>query len=488
MLCFNGEPMVSSLSLINHFQDRGRNTDLLSMANSQQFKYIDGAGEGGFLALASSSPSGKFAILTASSQTTTMSYQLLIKDRLVFNIGTADPVVFVKTAELKSILEDYYSLENYNVIDARSVEGEEGYIVHPDRIPKTFKQIVEDRIDTVTVEFEEEDIPIPYNFFVQGKNFLEVTDLYCKAYGLLWTLYNPDIASGGSSCQSSGAIDEDNNNLILKIFRLTALDPNPSKLSDLNFQHLPKDYNFVRTVHPVVDCCLKSPQLWRSKENTDDGIKPREIYCPYYPAILDPSSTAPIESGDIFLAPIPAVTNYNFLDECSEYIKDNLNSFSKLENHYFVNYFIKPIDPSLPPQSIELTFAHNGHGYRSCFFSGKYLGIPVPVFHPFDKQARNVIGKITYTYKKETEDIENFFVTPVYGLDGWIDTEIDLYVLNLYKWDYGVEDAWVRIEWECNMQRWIPLQQEYVCPDDTVYDPLPEPSDEEPKITLDWKE
>jgi hypothetical protein len=481
MLRFNNNKIVNHRSFFNKFLLEGRNDELISRANSQQFKYIDGAGEGGFLVYENHAPSGKFTTLTLSSSTTTVDHQLIVKDIYVFNIQNSNPVVFVKTVELKAYLEDYHSRKNFNIIDQKSVLGEEGYIAGQEGTVKTFKEIVEESVPNVEVVFTSMSIPVPYNFVIQGKNFLEITDSYCKAYGLIWTMYSQALSSSSSSASSSSASDGDM--FILHIFSLDELAPAPISVSDINYVRSPRNYEFVRSIHPVIDCCLKSTHYWKSKENASSGIKPREIYCPYYPAILEPDTTEPD-----FMGLNPTVTNETQVNACSNFIKTNLDAYSQLENHYYVNYYINPILPELPPQCLQITYAHNGQGYRTSFFSGRYEGLQIPIYQTLDKQARNVIGELTYEYKKVESDISHFFVTPLYGLDGWIDLEQALYVRNLYKWDYGAEGAKIRIEWDCNNLEWIPLQQEYVCPPEGVAIPLPEPSDDPPKIVFDWEE
>lgn len=507
MFNINGLPIINQLSFQERFWNEGRNMDLINKANSQRFKYIDGAGEGYFLIPATSAANNTAILNTFSSVEgiiiTPQSYTLLVEDKIIFNFQDSAPVILLFTKELKAILERYHAIHNYNVIDQRSVEGEEGYIVHPDRQPKTLEEIIQEYIPESQVIYDSPEKPLPYNFFIQGKNLLEAIDLYCKAYGLIWTVYyDIDYSSGSDepepSEEGSGSSGEEEEEpielsstvLTIHIFALSTLNPNPSFISDMNIKYDMQESFAVRSVHPIVDCCIKSPQLYRSKNNANSGRKIKDIFCPYYPAILDPDSTAPVkEEDESFSAPNISVSNASQINACSEFIAANLNQYAKLENNYFVNNFIHPINLAATPQCTELTYFFNGQGYRTSFFSGRFTGIPIPHPTAFDKQARNVVGEVTYEYKKtESEPPEYFFVTPLFGLDGWIDTDIDLYVKNLYKWDYGAEGAKIRIEWDCNNQEWIPLQQEYICPPDENPYPLPEPSNEEEKITLNWNE
>lgn len=489
MFNIDGHPIINTRSLIEKFDLDGRNTDLLRMANGQHFKYIDGVGEGAFLLKQEHVPTGKTCVLSVfnslesqgvsgsasnPSADTPIKYILVVKDKFVFNIQPSQAVVLVYTKELKYELEETFATRNYNVIDARSPDTDEVYIVHPDRTPKHIDEIINEYMPSAQVIFPSTVKPIPYNFFIQGMNFVQIMDLYCKAYGLVWNVYaTPEEPELKIHIHTLQELNPDHNNLV----------------SDVNLQYDPSPAFIVETIHPIVDCCLKSPQQYINKTNTEAGLKTIQIYCPYYPAIVDPSSTEPVETETGFEAQAAVPTNSIQLNECSEFIAENLHNYSAHENNYYVNNYIFPIDPSTAPKQTELRYYHNGYGYRTISFSGRYTGLPIPQSKPFDQQARNVVGQITFEYKKVGSTAPtHFFVTPLYGLDGWIDTEINLHVRNLYKWDYGAENAIVRIEWDCNNREWIPLQQEYICPPDEDPPPLPEPSDEEPKITLEWKE
>jgi hypothetical protein len=488
MLKINDLNLINPSTLLNKFYIEGRNTDLLEMTNSQLFKYIDGVGEGAFLMEAADAPTAKTCKLntfntrslqdytTSSGDTADLSsridYTLLVKDKFVLNFQSTNPVVLIYTRELKAVLEETFATRNYNVIDQKSIYDDTVYIVHPDRTPKQFTAILADISPGLTVVFDSPSKPTPYNFFVQGMNLVQLIDLYCKAYGLIWTCYY-------------NAEEE----LTVHIFALSEITPSVSFVSDINFQYLPLPAYKVETVHPIIDCCLKSPQNYTNKANTDSGNKTIQIYCPYYPAIADIGSTAP--SGVSFDAPELDIVNEADINQCSAFIQDNLNNYSLYENHYFVNYFINPVEPSATPQHTEIRYHFNGSGYRTYFFSGRYQGIPIPHNKPEDKQARNVIGYLEYSYKQSEESlvpVPYFLVKPLYGLDGWIDVNLSLPVINIFKWNFGFSESIIRIEWDCTNRRWIPVQQEYFCPPETEFPEVPSPPPEETKVALEWEE
>ena len=495
MFKLNNKKLINPRSLISKFELEGRNTDLLRMANSQLFKYIDGVGEGAFLMYANDAPTGKLTTFETYDSLSLQDYSsgsggepdyssevvytLLVKDKFVFNFQNTNPVILVYTQELKSILKEHIAKRNYNVIDQRSVEYDTVFITHPDRVPKQIDEIINDIFEEVAVTIDSPSTPIPYNFFVQGLNLIEIIDLYCKAYGLIWTVYFQEPVGSSSASEEP--------ELTIHIFALSKIEPDAEMLSDMNFQYTPKPALMVYSVHPIIDCCLKSAQVYHHKDYTDGGQKTIPVFCPFYPALVNFGSTAPV--SPFTTAPTISIANESELNNCSQFIQENFNHYSEFENHYFVNNFIKPFEPSSIPQHTEIRFAFNGQGYRTTFFSGRFQGIPIPLEKPFDREARNVIGEITFEYKKTgITSPPHFFVTPLFGLDGWIDEEKNLQVINLYNWDYGAEGAKVRVEWDCNNLRWIPVQQEYICPPSNIPPPLPEPSDEEPKISLDWEE
>ena len=497
MFKLNNKKLINPRSLISKFELEGRNTDLLRMANSQLFKYIDGVGEGAFLMYANDAPSGKLTTFEtynslglqdytlssggAPDYSSEVVYTLLVKDKFVFNFQSVNPVVLIYTQELKAVLKETVASRNYNVIDQRSLEDDTVYIVHPDREPKQFADIINDILPDVEVIISSPSTPVPYNFFIQGLNLVETIDLYCKAYGLIWTVYYSDSEDSGSA--SEGPV------LTIHIFALSTVTPNPEMLSDMNLKYLPAPAFSVETIHPIVDCCLKSPQAFHHKGTTSAGTKSIKIYCPFYPAIAEIFSTEPPSPS--FDAPEIEIVNEDELNACSQFIADNLNRYSMFENHYFVNNYIKPFIPSSTPEHTEIRFHFNGSGYRTSFFSGRFHGISIPMDKPFDKQARNIIASIAYSFKQEEESsvpVPYFLVHPLYGLDGWVDTTVMLEVTNIFKWNFGFSESLVRIEWDCHNRRWIPIQMEYFCPPDTAFPEVPPAPIEESRVALNWSE
>jgi hypothetical protein len=68
-----------------------------------------------------------------------------------------------------------------------------------------------------------------------------------------------------------------------------------------------------------------------------------------------------------------------------------------------------------------------------------------------------------------------FWVTPSIPLDGVLPTG-DQYVYNIYKWNFGIIGGTVRVEKDLLNNRWVPIQQEYICDDNrSISPPTPPP-------------
>lgn len=81
---------------------------------------------------------------------------------------------------------------------------------------------------------------------------------------------------------------------------------------------------------------------------------------------------------------------------------------------------------------------------------------------------------VGHLYASYSGAVMGFWVVPSFELDGRL-PDGNQWVVNLYKWDFGVAGATIRVEWDHVNDRWIPIQQEYICPDNRTIGPQPPP-------------
>jgi hypothetical protein len=446
-------------SLLSYFSGKGRNLDLLSNCNLQEFRYIDGCGEGYFLV--------DYGVITTSTVkvnlikgATNYERSLIITDSIVIENDDTPKLQLFKTAELKYLLEEKTATRSYNVIDVRTIVGSTGKTINPDTTAKTVVQIIKDIDSTLEVVWNPSVSITPYNVFVDGLSLREVIDKICMAYGLLWTCEYSTVTPEGES---------PTNKVTVYIYAGTSLNNTISILpTDLNIPKPLQVFKSIDTVYSVLDDGLQEPINYYTKSTNSTGGKTISAYNPYFPAIYDPGASTP--------------TNTSAINTVHTFVKNNLENIIKLENFYYVHSTIEPYSHLIAPKALKYTYGHTPSGLRTFLFSGKYPTLKVPEHNKSDRQARNIVGYLQYSYF----DSPYFWVIPEYGLDGFTN-DTHILVTNLYNWDYGAENAKVRIEWDPINKRWIPLQQEYVCPpeDEEVPDlPPPESPGENPEFEL----
>lgn len=90
-------------------------------------------------------------------------------------------------------------------------------------------------------------------------------------------------------------------------------------------------------------------------------------------------------------------------------------------------------------------------------------------------RRRNWIG---YLYESYRGVVTGMWVVPSVKLDGQLPPFSRVYVYNIYKWNFGLIGATIRVEEDKVNNRWIALQQEYVCPTGAVISlPTPPPTE-----------
>lgn len=86
---------------------------------------------------------------------------------------------------------------------------------------------------------------------------------------------------------------------------------------------------------------------------------------------------------------------------------------------------------------------------------------------------------IGYLYESYRGVVAGMWVAPSFKLDGQLPPFSRVYVHNIYKWNFGKIGATIRVEEDKANNRWVALQQEYVCPDESSIDPpTPPPADD----------
>jgi hypothetical protein len=456
----NSINLINPSNIIDYFAMKGRNLDLLSNCNFQDFKYIDGCGEGYFLVSYGSISSHQIT-MNMIKGLTNYSRSLIITDSVIFEADNSPKLQLIKTVELKYLLESTTATRNYNVIDHKTVKDNKGGLLLPDDTdnPKTVVQIIKDIDPSVEVVWNTISIR-PYNLFVDGLSLREIIDRICQCYCLLWTAEYSIVDVEGTPTTT----------VTIYVYPGTALTPTPTGLpTDVNNIKPVYAAKDITTVYPILTAGLQKARVYYKRETTTSGGKSTDVYVPYFPAIFEPGTDT--------------INNDTNITTVHDYVRANIYNLSKLENYYFVHSHIEPYSHLIAPKALKYTYGHNGQGLKTILYSGKYPVLSPSEHSKRDRQALNVVGKLTYAYKGL---VEGFFVTALYGIDGYIEEDTELYVINLYKWDYGAINAKVRIEWDFINHRWIPLQQEYVCPPSTSVPALPAPPEEEiyPPLTM----
>jgi hypothetical protein len=440
--------LVDPSAVLPYFYKRGFQTDILSKCNSVQFKYIDGVGTG-YLLMEETVYNNNLVngTLPLSMLVNGNNRNLQVLDLYRFDhpSTTTKRLVIAHVAEEKQYFTKLFPARNYNVMVRRSYISNSIDMVAPDSPPKTMKQIMEDITGFSGSSFVYNGPNVqPLDVFIEGMSVLEAMDILCSSLGLVWTFT-------GSTVYVFNAFD--------------TIDY--SKVSDVRYNNLTNPIKDISVTFPVLDCCLEKPTQFYTDNDNTSSVPGSTVntYYPYLPAIIDrPSGT---------------VDNATNLGLVATYLK---NAFKIIESNSetCITYeFFKTILPSSTPNCFKVLFSDYGAGPRTILDSRDYPYLKTPDITLTDNQARNWIGTLYEGYKGQ---VLGFWVTPQYGIDGKLPKvhggDPGIWVTNLYRWDYGDEGAWIRVEWDCVNYRWIPLQQEYRCPPSSPPPPQTPPPEE----------
>lgn len=117
--------------------------------------------------------------------------------------------------------------------------------------------------------------------------------------------------------------------------------------------------------------------------------------------------------------------------------------------------------PEALSDEIEILFDHNGKAVNWMLIDSARI-------------RRSWIG---YLFESYSGVVTGMWVVPTLPLDGELPPFSRVYVYNIYKWNFGQIGATIRVEEDRVNNRWIALQQEYVCPTGGTYVPTPPPVD-----------
>lgn len=422
-MLFNGYNVVNVTSTLETLSKFGRNLDILDGCSHQSFRAIDGYG------------TGKFLVKNTAFQTTTetvvltingVSFNIYIVSAIALYIGnnTASQLYVVSTAEEKYEFSKTTVARSYNVLNRKTFIANSCDILSPDATAKTLQQIISN-ISGKVVTWNPVGAIYPYDVFIQGMSTIDAIDKLCAAYGLLWTYVGNVIYVHAGSVLTPPALP---------------------KISDIQYPVLQPGIKEYTTQFPVLDCCIQLVDTYRFKDTTVAAVgKTVDTYMPYYYAFVDSYG---------------ALTNNTFLNTFHGKLKDNFNGISKIEDQYIIQNYFTAYSLIATPKTLEVTFGNYGDGSRTIYYSRKYPYLSLPTPEIRDRVASRWLGVLGAMYKGI---VPGFLVTPLRGLDGAppISTQ---YVVNIFEWNYGTNNALVLVEWDCSAHQWIATQQLYTCP------------------------
>jgi hypothetical protein len=443
-MLLSGFPPVNTSPVLDFYQRKGLDISKLERANSQEFRYISGAGEGYFLLTQVISGDTPFT-LAVDNRTVT----LKVLDRLSLEHPTKTGTILYlyHTAEPKYLLYRFKVERNYNVTIRKSLSlyGTPTIVcLPPDLTPKTLEQVIDDFLPSgYSLDYDAPPIQ-SYDIAIEGLSVLDAIDHLCSIYGLVWTADEDTVYIFDMD------IEETSSSNIIPGFN----DP----IKDINHTQLNANLSTVNVSFPVYDWNRTTP---REYVTVDDGSSApgriANVQDPYFPAVLDP---------------LENIRNNSSLNTRAELITTNLQSVAASINFIEYNYYnILPLGTH--PLSLSEIVGDIGSGPLTIYRAIAYPYLPIRQPIAQDRLANNWIGLLSDGYYGA---VPTFVVTPQIALDGAIPPGPQL-VSNRYRWNYG-EAGWaVRVEWSPYEGIWIALQQEYDCPPDEAPPPVPDPTE-----------
>jgi hypothetical protein len=442
-MLINGYPPVNTAPVLDFYNRKGLDISKLERANSQEFRYIKGAGEGFFLL--TQSITSEFLTLAVDDRTTT----LKVLDRLSLEHPnkTGTILYLYHTAELKYKLYTIKVERNYNVTIRKSLTlyGTPAVLCLPPELeaPKTLEEVIDDFLPSgYTLDYDGPEIT-SYDIAIDGLSVLDAIDHLCSIYGLVWTatattvyIFDMDL--------------EDSSSDIIPGFS----DP----IKDINHTQLNPNLAVVNVSFPVYDWARTTPTEYITVD--DISAVPGQavnVQDPYFPAVLNP---------------VGSVRNNSALNTRAGLIADNLEAIASSINFIEYNYYnIRPLGQH--PLSLSEIVGDIGAGPFTIYRTLAYPYIPVKQQVAQDRLANNWIGSIADGYYGP---VPTFIVIPTIPIDGALPPGPQV-VVNKYRWNYGEPEWRVRVEWSPFEGVWNALQQEYDCPPEEAPPPPEEPTE-----------
>jgi hypothetical protein len=343
--------LVDPATVYPYYTKRGLSLEYLSKCNSQEFRYIDGAGMGYWLTDSSHTP----ATATIAFYAT---LQLPIIDVLSLDLPSQanKHLIIIRTAEPKYFLSGYEVSRNYNVIDRSSIDisADPQYtVLIPDSTPKTLEEIFTDILlgTGFSLSYNADDFPV-LDVFIDGMSVLDAIDRICSIYGFVWTADNDTVyiqalnftsssrsADGGIYSIPAGRINDIRNSLT---------DP-PFASIFINFQKISE--------------CLEGPTQYVTERETY-SIQGRRVaaYDPYFPAICS-------QYGE--------VGNTDDISDRANDIKDNFEAIGLMLGDYAAKH-TEEVLSLYPCRSLKRIHGDFGAGPRTIYASLDYPFYKIP--------------------------------------------------------------------------------------------------------------
>lgn len=204
-----------------------------------------------------------------------------------------------------------------------------------------------------------------------------------------------------------------------------------------------------------------------------------DLYCQRSGVVEKKSSN--ITGGNVGYVRLPIWTTWEYTTSneaatvaFADQVTSDISAWSNSGGQYCFagafDYLPSGFDDFLSIQILE-TEPEN-YVFRSRIYELPSVFLPVVVLAGGLEQKcegrRHWIGFLYHSYRGI---VSGFWVVPTIALDGDL-PDGPQWVVNIYRWNFGIIAATVRVEEDVLNERWLALQQEYVCPDNRE---IPEP-------------